>query len=895
MKFVRPGILLASVALAVVAPLGASAAASSPAIQASTGTVIGTVTGLGSAPLAGVCVSISGENIQLPMVHTSASGGYSFAGLTTDPSAGYNVYVDPSCSSVSQANYYEPVNASVFMPTATTVTVDVQLVLGGAISGSVANSHGAPILNVCISALTADRTVGSFAQSAADGTFTIAGVVPGTYYLTLDGCGGIIVPPTENVQPQYYNGTQDLSSATPVVVTAGTTTSLTPQTLSDAGEIDLTFTPPTGVTAAEILPEITPVDRPAGALEVDNNVDGPDAHGVYRFLNLMPVGYTISYTYCPIGGSMCRDGVDFYGGQGIDGTPTVLTPTPGVLQTLTDAVIIPPFVSSTTALSISAGPYTAGETVTLTATVTPASGSHVPTGPVYFSDLDSSFGDPGNISGQAPLDVHGVATLVVPAVGVGDHSIVAGYVGDGGVATSQSSEVNFTVASAPAGGSGGGGGPAAPVTATVPADGSVSSDPAGATADASNPLVVGVTSPTGGTVTIDKTPPNTSVAHYTVLGVGATITAPPATPADPLTLTFQVFDKQLPAGSGPADLTVFRDGAAVAACTGPGATPDPCVASATTSGGVTTIVIRSSHASTWDVEAASVGRVSGTDRIATAVAVSQDSFPAGNAGAVVLARGDDYPDALVGGPLAAARNAPLLLTEGSTLPAATATELKRVLPAGGTVYVLGGTSAVPATVANQLTVLGYSVVRYSGADRYATAVAVAKALGSPSTVLLATGTNFPDALAAGPAAAHVHGAILLTNGPTLPTETATYLAGAHTTYAIGGPAAVAVPSATAILGSDRYATAAAVATKFFPSATVVGVATGAGFPDALAGGAQLALMGAPLLLSSEASVPTSTSNYLNADHSVLTNVYVYGGTAVLGTSIVGQLTAAFGS
>ena len=54
-------------------------------------------------------------------------------------------------------------------------------------------------------------------------------------------------------------------------------------------------------------------------------------------------------------------------------------------------------------------------------------------------------------------------------------------------------------------------------------------------------------------------------------------------------------------------------------------------------------------------------------------------------------------------------------------------------------------------------------------------------------------------------------------------------------------------------------------------------------------------MGAPLLLSSLGSVPTSTSNYLNADHSVLTNVYVYGGTAVLGTNVVGQLTAAFGS
>jgi putative cell wall-binding protein len=702
MKFVRPGIVLASAALAIVAPLSASAAATSSNIQPTTGTI----------------------------------------------------------------------------------------------NGSVVNSHASPILNVCVIAETTDHVFSSFAQTLANGAFTITGVTPGTYDVFFDACGSAEVPPTEDIQPQFYNNTQDQSAATVFAVAAGSTIALSQQTLQDAGEINLTLTLPSGVTPAEIIPEITPVDNPPTRMELDNNVDGPDAQGVYSFMNLLSVGYTISYDYCPLSGGVppCQDGIGFYKGQGaVNPTRTVVTPTPGVVQNLTGTVNVP-----------------------------------------------------------------GFPPITPPAVG------------------------------------GGGAAPAA-VTVTVPAGGSASSDPAGTTPGASNPLIVGVSSPTAGTVTIDKTPPNTSVAHYTVLGVGATITAPPATTADPLTLTFQVFDKQLPAGSGPADLTVFRDGVAVGACTGPGATPDPCVASATTSGGVTTIVIRSSHASTWDVEAASVGRVSGIDRIATAVAVSQDSFPAGNAGAVVLARGDDYPDALVGGPLAAAKNAPLLLTEGSTLPVATATELKRVLPAGGTVYVLGGTSAVPATVASQLTALGYSVVRYSGADRYATAVAVAKALGSPTTVLLATGTNFPDALAAGPAAAHVHGAILLTNGSTVPTETATYLAGAHTTYAIGGPAAAAVPSATAILGSDRYATAAAVATKFFPSSTVVGVATGAGFPDALAGGAQLALMGAPLLLSSQASVPTSTSNYLNADHSVLTNVYVYGGTVALGTSIVGQLTAAFGS
>ena len=796
MKLARPAVLLATVAALVALPLGTAATAASPADVLQTGTINGTVTGVGSAPVVGACVSTIGGSQNPAAVHTDAAGHYSIGGLVPDIDADYSVEVDATCSTDPEAENYEHFSsASVSMTTAMTFTVNAQLVVGGSISGSVANSHGDPILNVCIIAETADRLTSAFAQSAANGTFTVPGVKPGTYFVTFDGCGGALVSPTENVQPEYYNGTGDLSLATPVTVTVGETTALGVQTLQDAGEIDLTLTLPVGVSPDEIIPNITPVDSPPSALEANNNIDGPDAQGAYRFFNLMPVGYTISYDYCAIGAQMCQDSIGFYKGQGsVNPTRTVVTPTPGVLQSLTDAVDVPGF--------------------------------------------------PPPMSG---------------------------------------------------GGGGGGGSVATPVTVTVPAGGSASSDPAGTTPDASNPLVVGVMSPTGGTITIDKTPPDTAVAHYTVLGVGATITAPAATAANPLTLTFQVFDKQLPTGSQPSDLTIFRDGVAVSPCTGAGATPDPCVASAVTSGGVSTIVIRSSHASTWDVEAAHVGREAGADRLATAVAVSQDSFPSGNAGAVVLARADDYPDALVGGPLAASKNAPLLLTQGSTLPAATAAELTRVLPSGRTVYVLGGTSAVPASIVAQLTALGYAVVRYSGADRYATAVAVAGALGNPSTVLLATGTNFPDALAAGPAAAHVHGAILLTSGSTLPAETSAYLAGAHTVYAIGGPAAAAAPSATAVLGADRFATAAAVATKFFPSSAVVGVATGAGFPDALAGGAQLALTGAPLLLSGSSALPAATSAYLAADHAALTNVYVYGGTAVLGAGVANQLTASFGS
>ncbi len=100
------------------------------------------------------------------------------------------------------------------------------------------------------------------------------------------------------------------------------------------------------------------------------------------------------------------------------------------------------------------------------------------------------------------------------------------------------------------------------------------------------------------------------------------------------------------------------------------------------------------------VSNSAVSRLSGADRFATAVAISNTEFPAaGTAGAVVLARSDDYPDALVGTALAAARTAPLLFASGGSLSPPTQAEIVRVLPAGRTVYLLGGVSAIPASVA----------------------------------------------------------------------------------------------------------------------------------------------------------------------------------------------------
>ena len=268
-------------------------------------------------------------------------------------------------------------------------------------------------------------------------------------------------------------------------------------------------------------------------------------------------------------------------------------------------------------------------------------------------------------------------------------------------------------------------------------------------------------------------------------------------------------------------------------------------------------------------------------------------FPvAGTAGAVVLARGDDFADALVGIPLAEAKSAPLLLLAEGSISVTTQAEITRVLPPGGTVYLLGGTKAIPAAIEVKLRELGFVPMRYAGADRYETAVAVADAMGNPGTVLLATGANFPDALAAGPAAAHIDGAVLLTDGTRLPPSVRAYLsARATAVYAVGGSAMVADPNATPLVGADRYATAAVVAYALFDRPATLGVASGVSYPDALSGGAYEAHLGGPLVLSAPTSLPETTGRYLENQQNRVATSHIFGGVNAV-SDVVQQAVAA---
>jgi putative cell wall-binding protein len=265
------------------------------------------------------------------------------------------------------------------------------------------------------------------------------------------------------------------------------------------------------------------------------------------------------------------------------------------------------------------------------------------------------------------------------------------------------------------------------------------------------------------------------------------------------------------------------------------------------------------------VEAAQIERLAGPDRIATAAAISADAHPdPGAVDTVVLARADEFADALAGGPLAAHLGGPLLLSGGDALPEATAAEIARLDPQRA--VILGGSAAISDDVAVELDGLVGEVDRVAGNDRFATAAAVAERLPAP-TAYVALGAHptpgraWPDAISAGGAAAADGGAVLLTAPGELPQATADALDTADEAVIVGGDAAVPaqVEAAVAervarverVAGQTRYDTSARLVERLVRSGLEpesAWLATGRDYPDALAAGPAAAADGGALLL-----------------------------------------------
>lgn len=268
----------------------------------------------------------------------------------------------------------------------------------------------------------------------------------------------------------------------------------------------------------------------------------------------------------------------------------------------------------------------------------------------------------------------------------------------------------------------------------------------------------------------------------------------------------------------------------------------------------------------------------------------------------VLVRDDDYPDALVAGPLAANYNAPILMTPTKQVP-------HRVVDALRThgftkVILVGNPGAISAGAASQLQNAGFQVQRLGGQDRYRTAGAVADHLlaargRDKSDVYLATGVDYPDALSASSAAIKNVGVVLLTPRRTVDGTSQGWMnsAKAAKVVAVGGPAVAAAERSVHLdekqVGVDRYETAEKVASAYFPpNPGRIAVATGKDFPDATLAASLTARTGSPLVLTRTDTLTQPTTQFLTRNRASVRKVDVVGGKAAVTEKVRGEIYSA---
>lgn len=175
---------------------------------------------------------------------------------------------------------------------------------------------------------------------------------------------------------------------------------------------------------------------------------------------------------------------------------------------------------------------------------------------------------------------------------------------------------------------------------------------------------------------------------------------------------------------------------------------------------------------------ARVTRVSARDRYQLAAAQAQPTGP------LFIANGEQFPDALSASSGAALSGGSVLLTRGGNLAGATASVIRE--NPSRPVYIVGGPATVAPAVEEEIRSLGARPVRIGGRDRFEVSVNVAKtfrAQGS-TTVHLASGHAFADALSAVSASGAVGAPTLLARQETMTADARLYLRTAPTTRAV---------------------------------------------------------------------------------------------------------------
>lgn len=303
---------------------------------------------------------------------------------------------------------------------------------------------------------------------------------------------------------------------------------------------------------------------------------------------------------------------------------------------------------------------------------------------------------------------------------------------------------------------------------------------------------------------------------------------------------------------------------------------------------------------------AKVARIGGADRFSVAANVSkQVKFPL-DSRTVFITSGENFADALSVGPLAARITGSVLLTKRDELPAVIREELTSMKPAR--IVIVGGIASVSQSVVEQARagVPTAEIIRIGGADRFEvsrTILASTLQPTAPQVLYVADGRNFADALSSGPAAAQEKGGVLLIDGSrtglTGDEEQVIRAIAARKgkVTIVGGPASIgdaleaqiaSIVATTRVSGADRFEVSANLNRAIFPEARHITLASGATFPDALAGGALAGSGGRPLYLARTDCVPSAMIDFLATKS--IKSVTLFGGERTLNPAVA-ALTA----
>ena len=302
--------------------------------------------------------------------------------------------------------------------------------------------------------------------------------------------------------------------------------------------------------------------------------------------------------------------------------------------------------------------------------------------------------------------------------------------------------------------------------------------------------------------------------------------------------------------------------------------------------------------------------MSGKDRYETSTKISKTGWTSG-AKNVVIVNGNEknMVDGLSATPFATIKDAPLLLSNGKTLPASTISELKRLNPTN--VYVIGGTASMPESVVSSIkSNTKATVTRIGGSTRYETSLEIAKQIdkiADVSKVYISSGTGEVDALSIASVAGREKAPILLTNVNSIDNKTYDFIRSESIkdAYFIGGDKKIsnsvinqvdkvvsADVSKNRVAGRNRKDTNAAIIKKFYTGSKLNGVVVSKDdvIIDALTVGSFAAKNDMPVVIGRE-SLSTSQKNVLASKNTE--KVYQAGGGVK--TSVINNLKELLGT